>query len=84
MRLIDADTLERKLMMMPDEELCEDCCYNVVNAIDEMPTVGGWISVKDSLPEKRGFYLSTATCTRIRLLDLHRFWKTWICLILLA
>ena len=52
MRMIDADVLERKLMVMPDEELCEDCCYNVVNAISEMPTVGGWISVKDDLPKE--------------------------------
>ncbi len=57
MRMIDADVLERKLMVMPDEELCEDCCYNVVNAISEMPTIGGWISVKDKLPDKQGVYL---------------------------
>lgn len=55
MRTIDADALERKLMVMPDEELCEDCCYNVVNAISEMPTVGGWISVKDRLPDAAGY-----------------------------
>ena len=53
MRMIDADALERVIMTMPDEELCEDCCYNVVNAIDEAPTVGGWISVKDRLPEEQ-------------------------------
>ena len=52
MRLIDADALERVIMTMPDEELCEDCCYNVVNAIDAFPTLGGWISVKDRLPEE--------------------------------
>ena len=51
MRLIDADDLERRIMMMPDDVLCEDCCYNVVNAIDSMPTVSGWISVKDRLPK---------------------------------
>jgi hypothetical protein len=52
--MIDADALERKLMVMPDEELCEDCCYNVINEIDKMPTVGGWISVKDRLPDAAG------------------------------
>ena len=56
MRLIDADTLERKLMAMPDEDLCEDCCYNVVNAIAEMPTVSGWVSA-DKRPPKQGRYL---------------------------
>ena len=50
MRLIDADALERKIMMMPDDVLCEDCCYNVVNAIGAMPTIGVWTSVKDRLP----------------------------------
>lgn len=39
MRLIDADALERRIMMMPDDELCEDCCYNVVNAIYQVPTI---------------------------------------------
>ena len=52
MRLIDADALERKVMEMSDDDLCEDCCYNVVNAIDEAPTIGGWISVEDRLPEE--------------------------------
>lgn len=59
MRLIDADALERKIMTMPDDELCEDCCYNVVNAIDSMPNIATdinvpnkWISVKDALPSE--------------------------------
>lgn len=39
MRLIDANALERRIMMMPDDELCEDCCYNVVNAIHQVPTI---------------------------------------------
>ena len=39
MRLVDADALERKLMVMSDEDLCEDCCYNVVNVIAEMSPV---------------------------------------------
>ena len=55
MRLIDADALERAVMMMSDDDLCEDCCYNVVNAIDEMPTIGGWISVNERLPENGQF-----------------------------
>lgn len=51
MRLIDADKLEREIMLLPDEDLCEDCCYTFVNAINAAPTVGGWVSVKDRLPE---------------------------------
>ena len=54
MRLIDADHFERVLMAMPDDELCEDCCYNVVNKLDEAPTIeaepvvhGRWIKQKD-------------------------------------
>ena len=47
MRLIDADALEREIMAMSDDELCEDCCYNVVNAISAAPTEyrksGYWI-----------------------------------------
>lgn len=39
MRLIDADRFERVLMAMPDDELCEDCCYNVVNKLDEAPAI---------------------------------------------
>ena len=39
MRLIDADNFERVLMTMPDDELCEDCCYNVVNKLDEAPII---------------------------------------------
>ena len=57
MRLIDADALERKIMGMPDEKLCEDCCYNVVNAIDAAKTVGGWISANEKLPEHTDCYL---------------------------
>lgn len=51
-RLIDADAFEREVMMMPDEELCEDYCYNVIAKLDDAPTVGGWVSVKDRLPDK--------------------------------
>lgn len=39
MRLINGDELERKLMLLPDDELCEDCCYAAVNAIADMPEV---------------------------------------------
>lgn len=52
MRTIDADAFEREVMMMPDEELCEDCCYNVLAKLDDAPTVSGWVSVKDRMPDR--------------------------------
>lgn len=60
-RLIDADKLEREIMLLPDEDLCEDCCYTFVNAINDAPTVEpvgkfDWISVKDALPTEIGLY----------------------------
>ena len=56
-RIIDADEFERFLMNLPDEVLCEDCCYVVVNEMRKQPTIEAepvkqeWISVKDRLPE---------------------------------
>ena len=54
-RLIDADAFEKFLMNLPDEVLCEDCCYVVVNEMRNQPTIEPkqeWISVKDRLPER--------------------------------
>lgn len=54
-RLIDADAFEKFLMNLPDEVLCEDCCYVVVNEMRNQPTIEPkqeWISVKDRLPEQ--------------------------------
>lgn len=56
MRLVDVDALEREIMVMTDDELCEDCCYNVVNKLSDAPTVdavpvkhGRWIDNKESI-----------------------------------
>lgn len=38
-RAIDADEFERFLMNLPDEVLCEDCCYVVVNEMRKQPTI---------------------------------------------
>ena len=50
MRLIDADKLERNIMSMPDDDIDEDSCYNVINVLDREPTIdavpvvhGEWI-----------------------------------------
>ena len=48
-RLIDADAFERFLMNLPDEVLCEDCCYVVVNEMRNYPTID---------PLKNGYVLS--------------------------
>jgi hypothetical protein len=61
-RLIDADALKKEYRMA---DRCEDCARNsrdcqnvyswtlmdVCSMLDEAPTIGGWVSVKDRLPE---------------------------------
>lgn len=51
-RLIDADEFERFLMNLPDEVLCEGCCYVIVNEMRKQPTIeaepvmhGKWFDV---------------------------------------
>lgn len=54
-RLIDADAFEKLLMNLPDEVLCEDCCYVVVNEMRNQPTIEPkqeWIRAKEKLPRK--------------------------------
>lgn len=48
MRLIDADVLKKDLARFYDGEV------TAKELIDEQPTVGGWISVKDRMPESSG------------------------------
>ena len=64
MRLIDADALKKDWSMA---NKCEECPQNarkcpyeqnftrmdICEMLDEAPTVGGWISVKDRLPEEK-------------------------------
>lgn len=64
MRLIDADELMEsirkalgiksmtKSLLLPAER-------TIIDQIDSTPTVGGWISVKDRMPELEGDYLVT-------------------------
>lgn len=72
MRLIDADALKKEWRMGNKCEECErnarDCNYydfisrmDVCSMLDDAPTVGGWISVKDRLPEHGKRYLIYAT-----------------------
>lgn len=65
MRLIDADAFDRALADAQDE--CRknggNFRYGVLNTVRgnlaKMPTVGGWVSVKDRMPELEGDYLVT-------------------------
>lgn len=68
MRLIDADALKKRCRMSNDCDNCERnpraCTYepvyvmDVCDAIDDAPTIGGWISVKDRLPDDQNTVLA--------------------------
>lgn len=58
MRLIDADALKELIGECPEnwtdspEEIAEfNMWHRIMDDIDSCPTIGGWISVKDRLPE---------------------------------
>ena len=64
MRLIDADVLKEMKFsggMHDDNWIVYVPFREVVENIDKAPAVGGWISVKDRLPDKSGKYLVTVT-----------------------
>lgn len=77
MRTIDADALLKALGCDPDS--CGKCKHDhdcgkhliytrndICLTIQESPTVGGWISVNERLPEKPGRYLvCTSTITKV-------------------
>lgn len=54
MRLIDADALIESICWDECERKHDDCDYKCLSIapIVDAPTVGGWISVKDRLPDK--------------------------------
>lgn len=53
MRPIDADALKNDLSRFYDGEV------TARQLIDEQPTIGGWISVKDRLPEKNQIVIAS-------------------------
>ena len=60
MRLIDADALKNMRFscgMHDDDYVVYAPIREVMKNIDKAPTVNGWISVKDRLPDKNGQYL---------------------------
>lgn len=56
MRSIDAESVKAIIRGPACIDTGEDKKY-VCELIDELPTVNGWISVKDRLPDKDGLYL---------------------------
>lgn len=61
MRLIDADALIEKMkdcgFSTAQELMANAFCFAALKSESLAPTVGGWISVKDRLPEISGHYL---------------------------
>ena len=61
MRLIDADALLEELPVHPNggmRSVKNECLMiRVRGTIENAPTIGGWISVKDRLPEEETEYL---------------------------
>ena len=58
MRLIDADEMRNGLLWCKSQSSDYDNYWDdVIERLDAQPTVGGWISVKDRLPDKSGQYL---------------------------
>lgn len=84
MRLIDADALKAYLGMSDECEKCKRdarlCQFDqvftrmdVCEMIDDAPTVGGWISVKDRLPD-------VVYEDRFLIVKKHDEWGTKICI----
>lgn len=76
MRLIDADALKNDLTRFYDNEV------TAKKLIDEQPTIGGWISVKDRLPENEQYVIlwaKTGVMKYAKYLDdePHRPWITY-------
>ena len=67
MRLIDANTLKQAIDAYANEPVKQNdrrwdtrCTAIILDAkgiIDDAPTIGGWISVKDRMPEESGRYI---------------------------
>ena len=54
MRLIDADAMREELLWCKDQSSSYDNHWDdVIERLDAQPTVGGWISVKNRMPEEK-------------------------------
>lgn len=59
MRTIDADALYEEMYQTPYDNILDGTIgkEKILKAITDAPTVGGWISVEDRLPENAQFVL---------------------------
>ena len=61
-RLIDADALRQTFQRWANVPEYNEAERHIIRAamiaVDDCPTIGGWISVKDRLPGKDGSYLA--------------------------
>lgn len=83
MRMIDADALIESIKGW----YCKDCdSYNGVrcracstddamSAIDSAPTVMGWVSVNERLPEREGLYLCWTVLNGVEAIYQIHLWK---------
>ena len=72
MRLIDADALKEEIVKRTphfEQRIAFTLCFD---AIRNAPTVNRWVSVRERLPEKSGYYL---VCGKWR----SEPYKIWIC-----
>lgn len=53
MRLIDAKTLKNRILEIYPIDIGGEAVQKaVIRTVDEAPTIGGWISVKDDMPKE--------------------------------
>jgi hypothetical protein len=78
MRPIDADVLKQDLTRFYDNEV------TAKQLIDEQPTVGGWVSVKDRLPENEKIVIGYTPCDGYMFIGFYRTnkfstyeWSEW-------
>ena len=68
MRPIDADVLKQDLTRFYDNEV------TAKQLIDEQPTVSGWVSVNDRMPENEEIVIGYTPCDGYMFVG---FWRTW-------
>ena len=70
MRPIDADVLKQDLTRFYDNEV------TAKQLIDEQPTVSGWVSVKDRLPENEEIVIGYTPCDGYMFVGFYRTYKS--------
>ena len=84
-RLIDADALLEELPVHPDggmRSVKDECLMiRVRQTVRNAPTIGGWISVKDKMPDTDGEYLVYGQSEAMRELlpDNDPIWICYYC-----